>query len=83
MKHTLQTTLIATVGLLLLSACGDKNKKTLISKDHIVRCATGTFVTLNKGDKVTGRDDDTEIDRRHAQDGSKKACIITGDARIN
>ena len=83
MKHTLQTTLIATVGVLLLSACGDKNKKTIIAKDHIVRCSTGTFVTLYKGDKVTVLSDDTEIDLRHAQDGSKKACIISGDARIN
>jgi major membrane immunogen (membrane-anchored lipoprotein) len=83
MRKRLKVSTLAIVSLLVFNACGDSNKKTTINHSEIVRCTTGTFSTLAKGDKVTILVDDTEMDIRHAQNGEKKACVISGEAKIN
>ena len=83
MKKRLYIYSITILTLLAFNACGDSNKKTTVNKGEIVRCTTGTFSMLVKGDKVTILVDDTEMDIRHTQDGKKKACIISGKAKIN
>jgi len=83
MKNKVHIYSIAILSLFAFNACGDSNKKTTVNKGEIVRCTTGTFSMLDKGDKVTILVDDTEIDIKHTQEGKKKACIISGKAKIN
>ena len=83
MKKRLPIYSITILSLLVFNACGDSNKKTTINKGEIIRCTTGTFSMLEKGDQITILVDDTEMDIRHTQDGKKKACIISGEAKIN
>ena len=82
MKKRLCIYSVVMISLFAFSACGDSNNKTIINKGEVVRCTEG-FSMLKKGDEVTILVDDTEIDIRHTQDGKKKACIISGKAKIN
>ena len=83
MKNRLAIHTVTLIGLLVFTACGDSNKKVYINKGDIVRCSTGTYSSLDKGDKVTVLMDDTEIDIKHTENGKKKACIVSGNAKIN
>ena len=79
----MQSTILS-MGLLFFTACGDSNKKTLINKNlMITACTTGEFVTLYKDDKVTVLSENTELNIIHSEDGTKKACALTGSAKIN
>jgi len=70
--------------ILFFTACGDSSKKRHIAKDLMIeRCSKGEFTSLSKGDKVTILLDNTELDIRHYQDGTKKACVRSGSAKVN
>jgi len=86
MKNTnMKTILIATSTALLLGACGGGGtpKTTAEPTGKIVKCDTNKYSALNKNDKITALQDATEVTVRHSEDGTREACVKTGDAKIN
>jgi hypothetical protein len=85
MKKNIQTAIMVTAATLLLSACGGGSKPS--SEDEgfnnaIAGCDSGTYTALQKGDKVTATED-AKVKLRHKEDGSKEACVESGQAKVN
>jgi len=85
-NNNIKTIVIATSTVLLLSACGGGGG----SKDtpaeptgKIVMCDTSNYSALKKNDKITALQDATEVKVRHSEDGTREACVIKGEAKIN
>jgi hypothetical protein len=89
-------TKIATLSLLTLlslsfTACGGgsddasfANSETLIDVD--VNCTTpatiSTYITVNSGDVIVKKEDNTTISIYHDVNGTKKVCLESGSAYI-
>jgi len=77
----------ATATILLLSACGGGGggggggETPTVTK--IEKCTTTKMTSLKKDDKITALTDDTELKIIHNEDGTKEACVVSGDAKIN
>ena len=86
-NHTTKTVIIVTASILLLNACGGGDvKSTLpipVAVTKVKKCATNTYSSLKKDDKIIALTDDTEVKLRHTQDGKREACIVNGEAKIN
>ena len=83
MKKRLYIPIVWLISLLVLTSCGGVSETISNQNGEMLKCTTGTFSMLKKGDIVSILVDDTEIDIRHTQDGKKKACILSGKAKIN
>lgn len=86
MKVNIQTSSIAIAITFILSACGGDGGSTppaVVTENKIVQCSTNKTTSLKKDDKVTALTDDTEIRVTHTEDGSKVACVLSGEAKVN
>jgi len=77
----LQRTITALASIFLLSACGGGNygKRNVIK---ILQCTKG-MTTVKKDDKITALTANAKVKVAHAADGSKSACTLSGEAKIN
>ncbi len=97
MKLQLKTIIASTTSIVLLSACGGGGSDPVIDDTltapviddtpdavtKIVLCSTDTMTSLTKDDVITALEDTTEVKVIHAEDGTKEACVVSGDAELN
>jgi len=85
MKVNLQTIHIAIATIFVLSACGGGSsaKQAVVTETNIAQCSENKTTSLKKDDRLTALTDDTEIRVTHTQDGTKVACVDSGNAKVN
>jgi hypothetical protein len=50
----------------------------------LIKCSSSnTYTSLKKDDKVIALDSNTKVRIRHSEDGTKKACVDQGNAKVN